>query len=336
MLRSTLFSWSAWAFVGALCVAASPVQAYTAIFEFGDSLSDVGNVFLSSGGAVPAPPYFGGRFSNGNNWVDYLSKQLGFSAAVTPFLAGGNDFAFGGATAAAVPGASVPNFTAQVGLFLQSVNGAAPSGALYTMWIGSNDVFAAVNNGLTGLPAKVAMQSAAAIEASAVATLASQGAKDFLIPLVADLGKTPNAINGGASYAAAATALSLIYNDALQADLASLAANKNLDLKFLDTFTLLDAAAADPAQFGLTNVTDSCYIGALTGGGSVCATPNQYLFWDGMHPTAAGYQFVADAALNELAGGVPEPSTWALMILGFAGVGFMAYRRKSKSALMVA
>jgi PEP-CTERM motif len=31
---------------------------------------------------------------------------------------------------------------------------------------------------------------------------------------------------------------------------------------------------------------------------------------------------------------VPEPSTWAMMILGFAGVGFMAYRRKSKSALM--
>jgi PEP-CTERM motif len=33
---------------------------------------------------------------------------------------------------------------------------------------------------------------------------------------------------------------------------------------------------------------------------------------------------------------VPEPSTWAMMILGFAGVGFMAYRRKSKPALMAA
>lgn len=34
--------------------------------------------------------------------------------------------------------------------------------------------------------------------------------------------------------------------------------------------------------------------------------------------------------------GVPEPSTWAMMILGFAGVGFIAYRRKSKTALMPA
>jgi len=33
-------------------------------------------------------------------------------------------------------------------------------------------------------------------------------------------------------------------------------------------------------------------------------------------------------------GAVPEPSTWAMMIFGFAGVGFMAYRRKSKPALM--
>jgi hypothetical protein len=33
---------------------------------------------------------------------------------------------------------------------------------------------------------------------------------------------------------------------------------------------------------------------------------------------------------------VPEPSTWAMMLLGFAGVGFMAYRRKFKPGLMAA
>ena len=38
-----------------------------------------------------------------------------------------------------------------------------------------------------------------------------------------------------------------------------------------------------------------------------------------------GYQTVA---------AVPEPSTWAMMILGFAGIGFMAYRRKSQPTLM--
>jgi hypothetical protein len=33
---------------------------------------------------------------------------------------------------------------------------------------------------------------------------------------------------------------------------------------------------------------------------------------------------------------VPEPATWAMMLLGFAGVGFMAYRRKSKPVALAA
>jgi hypothetical protein len=34
--------------------------------------------------------------------------------------------------------------------------------------------------------------------------------------------------------------------------------------------------------------------------------------------------------------GIPEPSTWAMLLFGFASVGFMAYRRKSKPTLRVA
>ena len=37
-------------------------------------------------------------------------------------------------------------------------------------------------------------------------------------------------------------------------------------------------------------------------------------------------------AEDRAVGAVPEPSTWAMMILGFMGVGFMAYRRKSQDA----
>lgn len=39
---------------------------------------------------------------------------------------------------------------------------------------------------------------------------------------------------------------------------------------------------------------------------------------------------------NVTVAAVPEPSTWAMMILGFLGVGFLAYRRKDESALRVA
>jgi hypothetical protein len=42
---------------------------------------------------------------------------------------------------------------------------------------------------------------------------------------------------------------------------------------------------------------------------------------------------VFDVALS---GAAPEPATWAMMILGFFGVGFMAYRRKNQSTLRLA
>jgi hypothetical protein len=42
------------------------------------------------------------------------------------------------------------------------------------------------------------------------------------------------------------------------------------------------------------------------------------------------------STVDELSAGVPEPSTWAMMILGFAGIGFLAYRRKLGPKLMAA
>ena len=49
-------------------------------------------------------------------------------------------------------------------------------------------------------------------------------------------------------------------------------------------------------------------------------------------PAGRSAGFILDGTIAA----VPEPSTWAMMTLGFAGVGFMAYRRKSKPALMAA
>ena len=41
----------------------------------------------------------------------------------------------------------------------------------------------------------------------------------------------------------------------------------------------------------------------------------------------------SESVAVSLTSGVPESSTWAMMILGFASVGFAAYRRKNKMAL---
>jgi hypothetical protein len=52
-------------------------------------------------------------------------------------------------------------------------------------------------------------------------------------------------------------------------------------------------------------------------------------------PLADQYSFIFSDGIGNTqpTPGVPEPSTWAMMILGFAGIGFMAYRRKSRAVL---
>jgi probable HAF family extracellular repeat protein len=80
----------------------------------------------------------------------------------------------------------------------------------------------------------------------------------------------------------------------------------------LDVNTLL---TSDPAGLVIATLTDINSSGQIVGNGT----------------DSAGN---SDVVLLTPASAVAEPSTWAMMILGFAGVGFMAYRRKSKPALM--
>jgi hypothetical protein len=56
---------------------------------------------------------------------------------------------------------------------------------------------------------------------------------------------------------------------------------------------------------------------------------------DGAGGLPAGFAFRLDSGTLSVSA-VPEPSTWAMMVLGFAGVGFMACRRKSAAPLGLA
>ena len=68
-------------------------------------------------------------------------------------------------------------------------------------------------------------------------------------------------------------------------------------------------------------MTDPCFDGV-----KVCANPNQYFFWDGVHPTTATDKILA----AQFANAVPEPST--SLMFGSAAAGLAALLRRKLSA----
>lgn len=299
-----------------------------AIDAFGDSLSDVGNAFIATGGAEPGSPYYNGQFSNGNVWVQDLALDLGLSP-LTPSLAGGTDYAVGSAQTGNTlynTGGLADLLTGQLPAFEAANPTGANPNALYTIWIGSNDLAAIPANATSGAIATDIGDIVENID-TAISTLASLGAKNFLVVTVPDLGKTPDALAAGSLASAGASALSADFDNVLVngssplPSLSTLAAGDSIDISVLNTYALIDAIVSDPAAYGFSNVTAPCLTGEVNYvGGTPCATPSQYLFWDGEHPTAAAQTLVADAALAVL---TPEPASISLLaagLLGLAGV----------------
>jgi phospholipase/lecithinase/hemolysin len=124
-----------------------PAGGFSAVYAFGDSLSDAGNISILTADQLPVSSiYSDGRFSNGNVWVQDLAQNPGLPA-LKPSLAGGTDFAYGGAEtgATAVHTANPTDLPSQLGQFVTNVPKASPT-ALYTVWAGSNDVLDVANS----------------------------------------------------------------------------------------------------------------------------------------------------------------------------------------------
>jgi PEP-CTERM motif len=125
-----------------------------------------------------------------------------------------------------------------------------------------------------------------------------------------------------------------------------------VDLTVVGAGGVNSGSLTDPTQFGTgtyevaPGVTDATYNdgdpalqvyltypaggGALFNGSFGSSSVGSYF-----SPTCGGEICgfpLSGTVLNaSIASAVPEPSTWAMMILGFAGIGFMAYRRKQGS-----
>jgi phospholipase/lecithinase/hemolysin len=298
-----------------LCISAlASAATFTNVVVYGDSLSDNGNLFAATG--QPAPPYYMGRASNGPVAVEQLAQDL--HATLYDFAWSGATTGVGNHLDGGTPTSFGPGLTPLPGMqtLYTLTSGGTPTGpnTLFVVWGGPDDLLSPSPLD-SSLPA--ILDRAVGDIDGIVAGLLSQGAQHILVPGMPDLGLTPyfNSFPGGV---ALGTLAADYFNAVLQASLMPFGPA----ITYFDTSGFLHRIVADPGAYGFTNVTGMCYdkLAATT-----CADPNQYLFWDDLHPTAKGHALLGDAFANA----VPEPSSIVLTGLGLLfGMAVIRIRRR--------
>jgi outer membrane lipase/esterase len=284
---------------------------FSAIYSFGDSLTDTGNAFLATGGANPPPGYFNGRFSNGPLWIDQFAGYLGLAPLTPAIIPGGTNYAVAGAMSGVGNSpVGAPNLLTQIGIFQANLGGgAADSSALYTINIGGND-FLGGQTDPTIPAANVSL---------AIQSLAALGATRILVLDTELLGYTPRALSLlNPIQQAGLNLISTAYSAQLQANLAGLGSTLGISIYLTDILETSAKVHANPAAYGFTNITDGAYLV-----GNFAATG--YLYWDDIHPTTAGHALIAQRALAA----IPEPSTLVLWGMGTLALGWARRRHQT-------
>ncbi len=272
---------------------AAGAQSYNRLVVFGDSLSDNGNLYLATGGATPAsPPYFQGRFSSG----PVFTERLGFNASnfMGP-VTGSINYAFGGARTDSQ--AAPLGMRVQLAQY-QARGGRFGAGDLVSILGGANNIFqglpaAGASTNPQGSIAPVSLAAAADMN-FIVGSVAQAGAGTILVTNLPKLSLTPQFRATPA--APLADYAVTTFNGALLTGLnATAAARPGTNIIMMDLFKIGDVIAANPSAFGVSNVTQPCFNGV-----TVCANPNDYFYFDGVHPTATGHAAIARLANDYL------------------------------------
>jgi outer membrane lipase/esterase len=295
---------------------------------------------------IPDGPYFPSLvFSNGPPWVVHFARRLNTpesALAALAFPGLGNNYAVGGGRARDV--AATLDLPEQVGIFLSAPDSTLESRDWVVIVNGGNDIRDSIvefGDVLSGTGSETqALASAAGILCEAVASIESNiellhqlaGATKYFVGDGPDLGITPaitslEPVSPGIS--ALATQLSELFNQLLvngdtplpgtggigicALSSVSIQGLSALESSLEDTeivrfhvFELLNAVADKPKRFGLSNSTDSCITpGVIVG--AICPDPDENLFWDGLHATAAMHRIIARRAFFELLKGSWKP-----------------------------
>ena len=299
-----------------MCMSFAPLRSGPITFDrivvFGASISDPGNAFALLGEAIEPPyqeldtfllpdaPYATGgyHFSNGATWIEQYAKPRGLGNYVAAAFNEKNSHAMNYAVGGARARNDGFNFNLrdQVSAFLNDVGNVAPSHALYVIDIGANDVRDALVTG----DASILEDALKAIGAN-MAALYAAGAKQFLVLNVPDLGVLPalriadDLCNHSCGAGFFGGVLSRIFNFNLENGvLADIGSQPGVKIARLNLRQIVNDVMNNPAAFGLTETEAPC-IGSNVAP-STCEKPDQFFFWDGIHPTKAMHGILAQQA----------------------------------------
>jgi phospholipase/lecithinase/hemolysin len=322
MFSSRLRPWSfaALLLVAVLLVPSAPAarRSVEGLVVFGTSLSDPGNAFALTH-ATSTPPYAtldmflvpsasyakgGQHFSNGATWIEQLAQPLGLTSSAHAAFQSANphatNFAIGASRA--LGNGAVPTFGLQVAAFLARTNGVASPDAIHVVEMGTNDVRDAVITTLLNGDGNAHVTSAVDAIGDGIAALYAAGARKFFVWNSPNIALTPaiGILDGlvPVDVRGLALGLTLLFNATLQAELLTLAALPGIEILDFDAFQTLNGFVAAPGQFGLSVVDAPCVTPNLAP--FHCDTPDEYLFWDGVHPTKAVHALLAEAAADRL------------------------------------
>jgi phospholipase/lecithinase/hemolysin len=130
--------------------------------------------------------------------------------------------------------------------------------------------------------------------------LYAAGAREFLVLNVPNLGLTPAVRSSGSGAESAANSLAVSFNLGLNGTLSGLAATlPAIQIVPFDFYSEANTLVANPEAFGLSDVEDACVTPNMPP--FACQMPDEFLFWDGIHPTAAVHAILAQQAATALA-----------------------------------
>jgi phospholipase/lecithinase/hemolysin len=261
---------------------------------FGDSLSDDGNTFAVA--RVPGIPYFQGRYSNGPNWVDYFPGIANYFhvdiSLPTPWLKdptnsddNATDFAVGGSTSGDfnVLNPAFPKFSDQIMAYQERLGSNNAADDLCVIWIGANDFAAGIK------PPETVANIKGAIE-----NLSTFGAKNFVVVTIPDLALTPQVKAAGGATILAATQFVVTTNVLLAVELPRFAFAHQISIDLVDMDAIFIPLVLSPGGFGFTNSSGDAYnLNLPLSASNPVPDPNEYVFWDGFHPTTNVYKLAA-------------------------------------------